>query len=73
MDPPDVDRRRFGSRSRLYRLLLSDFPIAAGVYPLKREDWPAEGVRPAPPGATSVSFTPATPSTPARRAIRMSA
>ncbi len=27
-----------------FRLLLSDHDIAAGVYPLKREDWPAEGV-----------------------------
>jgi hypothetical protein len=36
-----------------YRLLLSDFPIAAGVYPLKREDWPAEGV---PAGTTERDF-----------------
>jgi len=27
-----------------FRLLLSDYEIAAGVYPLKREDWPEEGV-----------------------------
>jgi hypothetical protein len=27
-----------------FRLLLSDYDIAAGVYPLKREDWPEEGV-----------------------------
>ena len=26
------------------RLLLSDYEIAAGVYPLKRETWPAEGI-----------------------------
>lgn len=26
------------------RLLLSDHDVAAGVYPLKREDWPADGV-----------------------------
>lgn len=26
------------------RLLLSDHPVAAGVYPLKRQDWPADGV-----------------------------
>nr|WP_162565447.1 hypothetical protein [Variovorax sp. SRS16] len=26
------------------RLLLSDYDIACGVYPLKREEWPAEGV-----------------------------
>ena len=27
-----------------FRLLLSDYDIAAGVYPLKRENWPAEGL-----------------------------
>lgn len=27
-----------------FRLLLSDHDVAAGVYPLKREDWPEEGV-----------------------------
>jgi len=27
-----------------FRLLLADRDIVAGVYPLKREDWPAEGV-----------------------------
>jgi hypothetical protein len=26
------------------RLLLSDYDIASGVYPLKREEWPAQGV-----------------------------
>ncbi len=28
----------------LFRLLLSNYNIAAGVYPLKKENWPAEGV-----------------------------
>jgi hypothetical protein len=32
------------SPEAFYRLLLSDRNIAAGVYPLKREDWPEEGV-----------------------------
>src|SRR4051812_18327215 len=27
-----------------FRLLLADRDVAAGVYPLKREDWPAGGV-----------------------------
>lgn len=27
-----------------FRLILSDHDIAAGAYPIKREDWPAEGV-----------------------------
>jgi len=36
-----------------FRLLLSDRDVAAGVYPLKREDWPAEGV---PQGTTRRSF-----------------
>ncbi len=26
------------------RLLQADYEIAAGVYPLKREEWPAEGL-----------------------------
>jgi len=32
------------SSQAAFRLLLSDYDIAAGVYPLKRENWPAEGV-----------------------------
>ncbi|MDQ0039072.1 hypothetical protein J2W30_006865 [Variovorax boronicumulans] len=35
------------------RLLLSGYDIAAGVYPLKRENWPAEGV---PAGTTQQQF-----------------
>ena len=35
------------------RLLLSDHDIAAGVYPLKRENWPAEGI---PAGMTQAQF-----------------
>ncbi len=36
-----------------FRLLLSDHDIAAGVYPIKRENWPAEGV---PAGTTAADF-----------------
>jgi hypothetical protein len=36
-----------------FRLLLSGHDIAAGVYPLKREDWPADGV---PAGTTRKKF-----------------
>jgi hypothetical protein len=36
-----------------FRLLLCDRDVAAGVYPLKREDWPAEGV---PHGTTRQKF-----------------
>jgi hypothetical protein len=32
------------SAQAAFRLLLSGYDIAAGVYPLKREDWPADGV-----------------------------
>ena len=32
------------SPQAFYRLLLSDHDVAAGVYPLKRENWPAEGL-----------------------------
>ncbi|MCY1361891.1 hypothetical protein D9M69_485820 [compost metagenome] len=32
------------SAEAAFRLLLSGYDIAAGVYPLKREDWPAGGV-----------------------------
>lgn len=35
------------------RLLQSDYDIAAGVYPLKKEDWPAEGL---PQGMTFSEF-----------------
>lgn len=41
------------SPQSLYRLLLADRDIAAGVYPLKRENWPAEGV---PAGTTERDF-----------------
>ena len=36
-----------------YRLLLADHDIAAGVYPLKLENWPAEGI---PAGMTEAQF-----------------
>ena len=36
-----------------FRLLLADRDIVAGVYPLKREDWPADGV---PQGTTRQKF-----------------
>ena len=36
-----------------FRLLLADRDVAAGVYPLKREDWPADGV---PQGTTRQRF-----------------
>ena len=32
------------SADAAFRLLLSDYDIAAGAYPLKHENWPAEGV-----------------------------
>ena len=32
------------SAQAFFRLLLADYDIAAGVYPLKREFWPAEGL-----------------------------
>ena len=41
------------SAQAAFRLLLSGYDIAAGVYPLKREDWPAEGV---PEGTTREQF-----------------
>ena len=37
----------------MFRLLLSDHDVAAGVYPLKRENWPAAGV---PAGTTEKDF-----------------
>ena len=37
----------------MFRLLLSDYDVAAGIYPLKRENWPAEGV---PAGTTERDF-----------------
>lgn len=36
-----------------FRLLLSDYDVAAGVYPLKHENWPPEGV---PAGMTRETF-----------------
>lgn len=36
-----------------FRLLLSGYDIAAGIYPLKREEWPANGV---PEGTTQQQF-----------------
>ena len=41
------------SAQAAFRLLLSGYDIAAGVYPLKRENWPAEGV---PEGTTQQQF-----------------
>lgn len=41
------------SAQAAFRLLLSGYDIAAGVYPLKRENWPAEGV---PGGTTQQQF-----------------
>lgn len=35
------------------RLLLSDYDVAAGIYPLKRQDWPQEGL---PAGMTQAQF-----------------
>jgi len=37
----------------MFRLLLSDYDVAAGIYPLKRENWPAEGL---PAGMTEHDF-----------------
>ena len=41
------------SAQAAFRLLLSGYDIAAGVYPLKRENWPVEGV---PEGTTQQQF-----------------
>jgi hypothetical protein len=41
------------SPEALFRLLLSDHDVACGVYPLKREDWPVQGV---PAGTTQPDF-----------------
>lgn len=41
------------SAQAAFRLLLSGYDIAAGVYPLKRENWPGEGV---PAGTTQQQF-----------------
>jgi hypothetical protein len=41
------------SAQAAFRLLLSGYDIAAGVYPLKRENWPDEGV---PAGTTQQQF-----------------
>lgn len=42
----------FSSEAAL-RLLLSDYDVAAGVYPLKRENWPQDGL---PAGMTQAQF-----------------
>jgi len=41
------------SAEAFYRLLLADKDVVAGIYPLKRENWPAEGV---PAGTTQADF-----------------
>lgn len=41
------------SAQAFYRLLLADRDVVAGVYPLKRENWPAEGL---PQGMTQAEF-----------------
>jgi len=41
------------SPEAMFRLLLSDYDVACGIYPLKRENWPAEGV---PGGTTEQDF-----------------
>ena len=41
------------SAQAFYRLLLADRDVAAGVYPLKRERWPSEGL---PQGMTQQAF-----------------
>lgn len=41
------------SADAFYRLLLADRGIAAGIYPLKKENWPSEGV---PRGTTQADF-----------------
>lgn len=41
------------SAQAAFRLLLSGYDIAAGVYPLKRENWPVDGV---PAGTTQQQF-----------------
>lgn len=41
------------SAEAAFRLLQSGYDVAAGVYPLKRENWPAEGV---PAGTTQQGF-----------------
>jgi hypothetical protein len=46
------------------RLLRADRDIVAGVYPLKREDWPADGCRKARHARGSKNCIPVTPSTP---------
>ena len=51
-----------------FRLLLADRDVVAGVYPLKREDWPANGVASGTTRNASRNCTPATPSIPARSA-----
>ena len=41
------------SPQAVYRLLLSDYDVACGVYPLKHENWPQEGL---PQGTTQAQF-----------------
>lgn len=41
------------SAEAFYRLLLADRDVAAGIYPLKKENWPEEGV---PEGTTQTDF-----------------
>lgn len=41
------------SSQAAYRLLLSDYDVACGVYPLKHENWPSEGI---PAGMTQAQF-----------------
>lgn len=41
------------STQAFFRLLLADRDVAAGVYPLKRENWPSEGL---PQGTTQTDF-----------------
>ena len=41
------------SPDSFYRLLLADKDVVAGIYPLKRENWPEEGV---PAGTTQADF-----------------
>ena len=41
------------SAEAFYRLLLADKDVVAGIYPLKRENWPDEGV---PAGTTQADF-----------------
>lgn len=54
MDAFILDRFRYRfSPQAVYRLLLSDYDAACGVYPLKHENWPQEGL---PQGTTQAQF-----------------